>query len=128
MTRRLAWFIAVGCSAATLHFCVVLWLVSRHGVAPLLANVAGWACAVGASFFGHRLLTFAEQRAPAWRSARRFVALSASGFAINEASYALLLHGTGIGYRLALALVLAGVAVLTYWASKRWAFAAPPNG
>lgn len=128
MNRRVAWFIAVGGTAATVHFGVVLGLVSIFGVPPLLANPGGWVCAVGVSFLGHHLLTFSAQRAPASRAARRFVALSAAGLAINEAAYALLLHGTGIGYQMALALVLAGVAVLTYWMAKRWAFAQQPSG
>lgn len=123
MTRRLAWFIAVGSAAAALHFGVVVWLVSQHGWPPLRANVGGWLAAVGLSYLGHHRLSFASQRAPAWRAARRFVLLSAAGFAINQASYALLLHGAGISYRLALISVLAGVALLTYWASRRWAFA-----
>ena len=121
--RRLAWFVAVGCTAAAVHFGVVVGLVAQAGWPPLQANVFGWLAAVGVSYFGHHRLTFAQARAPAWRAARRFILLSAAGFAINEASYALLLHGTGIGYRMALALVLAGVALFTYWASRRWAFA-----
>jgi putative flippase GtrA len=121
--RRLAWFVAVGCTAAAVHFGVVVGLVSQAGWPPLQANFFGWLAAVGVSYFGHHRLTFSQARAPAWRAARRFILLSAAGFAINEGSYALLLHGTGIGYRAALALVLVGVALFTYWASRRWAFA-----
>jgi putative flippase GtrA len=120
--RRLAWFIAVGCTAAAVHFGVVVALVQWHGLAPLLANVAGWGAALGVSFTGHLRLSFADQQAPAGRAAQRFVAVSAAGFGINEAVYALLLGYSGVGYRLALAATLVIVAVGTYVLSRHWAF------
>jgi hypothetical protein len=52
--------------------------------------------------------------------------VSALGFCINESAYALLLHGSGLGYRTALAAVLLGVAVLTYLLSRHWAFLGSP--
>lgn len=120
--RRLAWFIATGCAAAALHFGVVVLLVEHAGWAPLLANVAGWALAFGVSCTGHLRYSFADQAAPPGRAARRFLAVSALGFALNQGAYALLLHGGGLGYRVALAAVLAGVAVLTWLLSRHWAF------
>ena len=123
--RRLAWFIATGCAAAAVHFGVVVALVGRFGVPPLLANVAGWGVAVGVSFVGHLRLSFADQQAPAARSARRFLLVSALGFGINEAAYAVLL-GSGAGYRVALAAVLVGVAAITYLLSRHWAFLGTP--
>lgn len=120
--RRLGGFIVTGCTAAAVHFGMVLLLVEHLGLAPLLANVGGWLVAFGVSFVGHRHLSFADQAAPLARSARRFFTVSAAGFAVNEAAYALLLHGSGLGYRTALAAVLAGVAVLTYLFSRHWAF------
>jgi len=124
--RRLFWFVATGCAAAAVHFGVVVALVGRFGLPPLLANVAGWAAALGVSFMGHLRLSFADQAAPPARSARRFLLVSALGFGINESAYALLLHGSGLGYRTALAAVLVGVAVLTYLLSRHWAFLGSP--
>jgi putative flippase GtrA len=124
-SRRLFWFVATGCVAAAVHFGVVIGLVSRFGLPPLLANVAGWVVALGVSFVGHWRLSFADQAAPPGRSARRFVLVSALGFAINETAYALLL-GSGAGYRIALAAVLLGVAVITYLLSRHWAFLGSP--
>jgi putative flippase GtrA len=125
--HRVARFIVVGCAAAAVHFAVVLLLVGRGGLAPLVANVGGWIVAVGVSFAGHRFLTFVDQRAPLGRSALRFAALSAAGFAVNESAYALLLGASGLGYRSALALVLVGVAVFTYWLGRHWAFLGSPT-
>lgn len=124
--RRIGWFVAVGCTAAAVHFGVVVALVGRLGWAPLVANVGGWLVALGVSYGGHRRLTFADQRTPVARSAPRFLAVSALGFVVNEGAYALLLHGSGLGYRAALAAVLLGVAVLTYLLSRHWAFLGTP--
>ena len=118
----LPWFIAVGCAAAAVHFAVVVLLVSQHGAAPLRANVAGWLVALGVSFGGHWRRSFRGHTAPLGRAARRFVLVSALGFAINESVYALLLGAGGLGYRLALAVTLVAVALLTYLLSRHWAF------
>jgi putative flippase GtrA len=119
---RLVWFVAVGCAAALTHLGVVVLLVSRHGQLPLVANVIGWLTAFVVSFAGHWLLTFRSQQAPLWRAVRRFFGVSAAGFATNEFAYALLLQWSSWRYDVVLALVLVGVAVITYLLSWRWAF------
>ena len=119
---RVIWFVAVGCAAALTHLGVVVVLVSRHGQLPLAANVIGWLAAFIVSFAGHWLFTFRSQQAPLWRAARRFFGVSAAGFATNEFAYALLLQWSSWRYDLVLALVLVGVAVITYLLSSRWAF------
>lgn len=122
----MGWFIAVGGVAAVVHLAVVTLLVEHAALAPLCANVAGWAVAFGVSFSGHRALSFRTQNAPLGRSAARFLAVSASGFVVNETAYAGLLTWGGLGYRIALALVLVGVAGFTWWAGRYWAFAGSP--
>lgn len=123
MKRRIAWFVAVGSSAAAVHLGTVMLLVSRLHWAPLVANVAGWLVAFCVSFAGHWSLTFPQSGAPLVRAARRFMMISATGFAINEAMYAVLLHFTGTAwYAIVLFFVLLAVAVMTYLLSSRWAF------
>jgi putative flippase GtrA len=117
------WFVAVGAAATLVHFGVVLALVSLGGVAPLAANGVAWCVAFGVSFVGHWRLSFAAQRAPLWRSARRFLLISALGFGANQLAYAWLLAYSGWGYASALAVVLAGVAAATFVAGRRWGFA-----
>ena len=124
--KRPARFIAVGVLSAAVHFCAVVVAVEQAWLAPLWANLAGWLLAVGFSYGGHRRWTFADQAAPGVRSAARFFALSAAGFAINEIAYALLLRHGGLGYQAALAIVLLGVAGITYLLSRAWAFAGNP--
>jgi putative flippase GtrA len=121
--HRIAWFVAVGCAAAAVHLGSVVVLVSGLHWPPLVANVAGWLVAFCVSFAGHWHLTFPQSGAPLLRAARRFMMISATGFAINEAMYAVLLHFTGTAlYAVVLFFVLLAVAVMTYLLSSRWAF------
>ncbi|MBG9390061.1 GtrA family protein [Caenimonas aquaedulcis] len=125
---RLASFVAVGCAAAAVHFCVVVLLVSRAGAMPLAANVGGWLVAFAVSFLGQWGLTFRSRAAPVWRSISRFFAVSLLGFLANESAYALLLHFSSMSYDVLLAAVLVGVALMTYLLSSRWAFRGNPAG
>ena len=120
--RRIGWFIAVGSLAAAVHLATVVSLVRWGGWSPAVANVAGWLVAFLCSFFGHQLTTFSDAQAPMGRAARRFFAISALGFAVNQGAYLLLLRLPGLRYDVALALVLVGIAVMTYLLSRRWAF------
>ena len=124
---RIAWFVLVGTAAAGVHWGVVVMLVKHAGWQPLLANVVGWLIAFGVSFSGHSRWTFRDHGVALGRSARRFFAVSASGFAINEATYALFLHWSGLRYDLVLALVLIAVAGGTYLVSRHWAFNRRPE-
>ena len=102
-------------------------LVAHAGWRPLLANVLGWLIAFGVSFSGHHRWTFRDHGVPLWRSAMRFFAVSAIGFSINEATYALLLHWSSLRYDLVLAVVLVAVAGGTYLLSRHWAFNRKPE-
>ncbi len=104
------------------HWLVVVLLVSGGYLTPLIANIIGWLVAFGASFTGHYQLTFRYQRSGVKDAIWRFFLLSAFGFIINETSYALLLKQTRLPYELLLALILIGVAALTFVASRFWAF------
>jgi putative flippase GtrA len=120
--RRLAWFTAVGCTAAAIHWGVVVMLVEALGWPPLLANVAGWLVAFVASFLGQWHLTF-RGRGVGWIDALpRFFAISLAGFLTNETMYAVLLRFSGARYDVLLAGVLVAVAIMTYLLSSRWAF------
>jgi putative flippase GtrA len=120
--KRIAFFVAVGCAAAAVHFGIVVLLVELLRAPPLAANVAGWLVAFIVSFLGQWQLTFASRGTP-WRHALpRYFLLSLAGFAANEAGYAALLHFTALPYDVALAAVLLAVAVMTYLLGSRWVF------
>jgi putative flippase GtrA len=126
-TRTLIRFIAVGTTAAAVHWLVVVALVESTPALPLIANIAGWMAAVGVSFAGHHHLTFAGHGATVGGSALRFALLSASGFTINESAYAVMLRWAPEHYAVGLGAVLVGVAIVTYRLSQTWAFAARPR-
>lgn len=117
------YFVAVGSVAAMVHLLTVVLLVELWSWPPLGANVCGWLCAVGVSYAGHFHLTFADPTVPVLRSATRFLLISATGFLVNETAYALALRFSPYRYDVLLFIVLVAVAVLTYLASRHWAFA-----
>lgn len=122
LSHQLFWFVFVGVCAALTHWVSVVALVSGTYLTPLMANVAGWLIAFVVSFTGHYQLTFRHQRQGVRRAIGRFFLLSGAGFAINEASYAWLLHHTTIPYEWLLGLILIAVAGLTFLISRVWAF------
>lgn len=120
--RRMLRFVIVGCAAAGVHWLVVVLLVSQLRWPPLLANLPAWLTAFVVSFSGHHRLTFRDHQAPLRSSLIRFFGVSALGFAMNQGAYALLLRFSGQRYDVALLIVLAAVAVLTFVLSRHWAF------
>ena len=95
---------------------------TRFRNAILLANVIGWLVALTVSFSGHHRLTFRGHGEPVGSSAARFLIVSTAGFAVNEATYALLLGWSGRRYDMVLAAVLLAVAAVTYLLSRHWVF------
>ncbi|MCS6763714.1 MAG: GtrA family protein [Candidatus Protistobacter heckmanni] len=114
-------FAAVGAAAAAVHFLAVLLLVEFSGLPPQPANVLAFLIAFWVSYAGHSCLTFAAAGARRAQSLPRFFLVAVSSFAGNAALFALLLR-FGWDYRTALFTVLLIVAVLTYLASRLWAF------
>ncbi|MEO8465314.1 MAG: GtrA family protein [Gammaproteobacteria bacterium] len=120
--REVIAFGAVGATAFLVHFAIVMVTVPL-GVAPLLANVFGFLAAFAVSFVGHGRWSFPAEGRPVAPALRRFVAVAVSGFVLNEIAYAVLLRATALDYRVALFIVLCGVAGLTWVAGRYWAFA-----
>jgi putative flippase GtrA len=119
--QRIFFFLLVGASASALHWASVVILVQHILWPPLLANIVGWLIAFVLSFSGHYYLTFRDQAAPIARALKRFFAVSAVGFGINQGLYAIALY-LQLRYDVALLGVLISVAILTYFLAKRWAF------
>jgi len=122
LITQIGWFVIVGCAAAATHWAVAVACVAGAGWAPLAANVVGWLVAFGVSFAGHYRLTFRHHHAPLLRAAVRFFMVSTLGFAVNEATYAVLLRTTAIRYDVLLAGVLIGIAGMTFILGRYWAF------
>jgi putative flippase GtrA len=120
--RQLAAFGIVGVAAFAVHLAVVSLLVPQ-GLAPLAANVVAFATAFVVSFVGHARWSFPASGRAAAPALVRFAAVAIGAFALNEAAYAALLACTPLDYRVALVIVLAGVAGFTFVTGRHWAFA-----
>lgn len=120
--RQLLWFGLTGAAAATTHLLLVLWLVEGAGLAPLRANVAGFGLAFLVSYSGHRHFTFAGCGSPHHQALPRFLMVALAGLLLNQGLFAVLLSLTPLPYPLALVLVLAVVAALTFVLGRHWAF------
>lgn len=111
----------IGIAAAAVHYGVAVGLVSLINFRPQIANVGGYSLAFVVSYLGQGRYTFVRSVTGSTRF-WRFAATSISGFLLNAAAYATLLHFTSIDYRVALGLVLTVVATLTYIVLGRWVF------
>jgi putative flippase GtrA len=77
-----------------------------------------------ATLAGVRSLKLALRHIPNWWQLGRFLAVGASGFAINIVVYAVLVHGTGLDYRVA-AVLSNGLALSSNFVLNRlWTFRA----
>ncbi|MDX1802484.1 MAG: GtrA family protein [Alcanivorax sp.] len=121
MKAQLGRFGVVGIAAMLVHWCTVAVIVPL-GMVPLLANVVAFLVAFQVSYWGHRHWTFEAADQQHRKTAPRFFAVAVASFLVNEAAYALLLQYTPLDYRVALVLVLGGVAGMTFLLSRHWAF------
>lgn len=119
--EQLTPFAIVGILITLLHFVIVIISVSILHIKPLIANVIAFAISVNASFLGHKYYTFA--RLPKKQKLRypHFIFIACLSFLLNELLYFLFLGYTPLDYRVALVLVIALVAVFTFFSSKYWA-------
>lgn len=122
--RRYLSFVGVGACAAATHFGCAVALVALFAWTPVYANVGGYCAGLLVSFAGQSHLTFGSTQVGVAELAK-FTATSLTGFALNALAYATLLRWTSLDYRVALLLVLLGVAALTYVLMSRWVFLQP---
>ena len=114
------WFGLVGAAAAAVH--LLVFELTRHAVAPELANLAGFLTAFGVSFVGHRWLSFRGTSTGLQQSLWRFFVTAVAGFVTNELCFMLALHVVHwpVWPSLVLALLLA--AGQTFLLGRWWAF------
>lgn len=101
--------------------------VELGDVRAYLANVIGWMVAFFVSFSGHYNLTFRHQHKTLLTAIWRFWCVSAAGFLINELAFVTLLNRTLLPYYWLLALILVGIAVMSFVFSRYWAFRHKPQ-
>lgn len=119
--RRLPRFVLVGAAAAAVHWGTANLLMLGQ-MAPLLANVGGFAVAFVISYLGQRYWTFSAGHLAHRHTLPRYLLLACCGFTGNEALFYLLLQRTPLPPPIALALVLVLVAIATFLLSRSWVF------
>jgi putative flippase GtrA len=116
-------FIAVGSSAAAVHFLVVWLLVHWTPVSPAWANVPAFWIAFAVSYSGHNFFTFAGRSRSRQRSILRWMAVSIGGFLLNQALYVTALYLLAeVHYLILLFIVTGMVTFVTFFLGKYWAF------
>jgi len=118
-------FISVGGLATLTHYFAALMMAHLFRFHPEVANVCGFVIAFTVSFLGHWRWTFRDQQARFHRALPAFALVAAIMFLLNALILHLLLKYAPFRFELALLLAQSMVVVLTYVASKYWAFARP---
>ncbi|MDV6319650.1 GtrA family protein [Chromohalobacter sp. HP20-39] len=111
----------VGGIATAVHLLVAGVLLGFWSeMSEFAANLMAFLAAFQVSLIGHRRITFRRRG-----RARRFFLVAALGFALNNGVLAALLAVTPLSGFLAVAIATLMVPVLTYLASRFWAFREP---
>lgn len=126
LVRQVGRFALVGIGATLLHVIAGIALIAT-GITPLMANPLAFLIAFGFSFLGHWGYTFSDSRAPIALALRRFIAVAAFGFILNETILALLLQVTDAS-ALALICSVLAAAAMTFLLGRIWAFRPSASG
>lgn len=108
----------VGLAATGVHLAVAAGVLALWpSLNEFIANIIAFCVAFQVSLVGHRRLTFKRQG-----SAWRFALVAAVGFALNNGLLAILIRGLEISGFVAIAIATLSVPIVTYLASRMWAF------
>lgn len=121
MLRQFLRFSLVGALATVLHMAVGVTLI-HAGWSPLLANMFSFVIAFLVSFMGHYGFSFPGHGMTLSTSLKRFVLVAVCGFMVNETLLAGLVRFSSIPGVWCLILSTATAAILTFIASRNWAF------
>lgn len=119
--RQFFRFGLVGALATLVHMLIGSTLI-HSGWPPLMANPASFVVAFTVSFIGHYGFSFSDHEKDLRTSLQRFTLVAVCGFAVNEAILAGLIRSGLVPPVAALILSTGTAAVLTFFASRHWAF------
>lgn len=118
--RQFSRYVTIGAVTNLLLYGAYL-LLTALGIAPELAMTATYIAGVALSFHLNRTWTF-ESGVPYMRTLRRFMALYASGYAINWLGLALLPDRLGIPHQLVQIVIMGGLVVYFFAMFRVWVF------
>ena len=119
--RQMPKFFAVGGGATAVHVAAALSFNGLAGIAPLWANVMAFFVASAVSYFGNWFWTF-DAASRHGLAAPRFLALSLSCFAVNQAIVYAVVEWLGRPLWLAMIPVVIVVPAFGFWLSRSWVF------
>jgi putative flippase GtrA len=119
-------FGVVGLLATAVHSAIYMAAVLQ-GVAPLVANLAGFGVAFLVSFLGHWRWTFVQAAAPVRRALLKFLLTSLMGLASNSACTWLAAERLRLPPASALIGILFVTPLLVFRVATRWAVAPGPG-
>lgn len=112
----------VGGLATFVHMLIGATLI-HSGWPALMANPASFVVAFAVSFMGHYGFSFSGHDTDLHTSLKRFALVALCGFALNESILAGLLRSDLLPPIAALILSTGTAAIVTFFASRNWAFA-----
>ncbi|HEY5597265.1 MAG TPA: GtrA family protein [Kiloniellales bacterium] len=119
--RQIPKFLAVGGGATAVHVAAALAFNGLAGVTPLWANVLAFLVASGVSYLGNWFWTF-DAASRHGLAAPRFLALSLTCFAVNQAIVYAVVEWLGRPLWLAMIPVVLVVPAFGFWLSRSWVF------
>ena len=119
--RQVMKFLTVGGGATAMHVATALALNGLANVPPLWANVLAFLAASGVTYFGNWRWTF-DAASPHGLAVPRFMALSLSCFAVNQAIVYAFVEWAGRPLWVAMIPVVLVIPALSFWLSRTWIF------
>ena len=119
--RQLPKFFAVGGGATAVHVAAALSFNGLAGIPPLWANVMAFFVASAVSYLGNWFWTF-DAASRHGLAVPRFLALSLSCFAVNQAIVYAVVEWLGRPLWLAMIAVVIVVPGFGFWLSRSWVF------
>ncbi len=122
LVRQVFTFGVVGVIATATHYLVALLLTDLVEITVLISNILGYCAAVSVSIFGHS--TFTYRKAITRTVVRRFIVVSLSTLMASEVILFVLVSQMGVHHRIALAVVVATIPIITFFLNKFWVYTA----
>ncbi len=97
-------------------------LVRGLGVAPMIANVAGYGVAVILGYVLHSRWSFRGHGARAPATTARFVAVSLFSLALNSLWVWIIVHGLHLSPLLPLIPIATATPLIVFWLNRVWVF------
>jgi putative flippase GtrA len=123
---QLGRFGIVGALATLTHALAFAAAIEVGHARPLLANLLGFALALGLSFLGHCRWTFraelAGRRPEVSSMFLKFALVALTGLLLNSLIVVVVVERLDLDYRLAILLMVTVVPLLLFWQSRRFAF------